>query len=92
MKFQENELYARREDYTPTTLSDDIIFITSGVDIQGDRIEIEFKGFGLGYENWGIKHSVLYGDTKQSDMTLLSATSCPISIELKNVCILSIML
>ncbi|WP_334087570.1 terminase gpA endonuclease subunit [Helicobacter typhlonius] len=68
VKFQENELYARREDYTPTTLSDDIIFITSGVDIQGDRIEIEFKGFGLGYENWGIKHSVLYGDTKQSEV------------------------
>ncbi|WP_300745202.1 terminase gpA endonuclease subunit, partial [uncultured Helicobacter sp.] len=53
VKFEENELYNRREAYSPTALSDDIIFITSGVDIQGDRIEIEFKGWALGYENWG---------------------------------------
>lgn len=68
VKFEENELYNRREDYSPSTLSDDIIFITSGVDIQGDRIEIEFKGWALGYENWGIKHVILYGDTKQSEV------------------------
>ncbi|WP_300965526.1 terminase gpA endonuclease subunit, partial [uncultured Helicobacter sp.] len=68
VKFEENELYNRREAYSPTALSDDIIFITSGVDIQGDRIEIEFKGWALGYENWGIKHTILYGDTKQSEV------------------------
>ncbi len=68
VKFQDNELYNRRENYTQTTLPDDIIFITSGVDVQGDRIEIEFKGWALGYENWGIKHVILYGDTKQSEI------------------------
>lgn len=68
VKFEENELYNRREAYSPTDLSDDIIFITSGVDIQGDRIEIEFKGWALGYENWGIRHTILYGDTKQSEV------------------------
>ena len=68
VKFQENELYNRRESYTPTTLPDDIIFITSGVDVQGDRVEIEFRGWALGFESFGIKHSVLMGDTKQSDV------------------------
>ncbi|WP_394908928.1 phage terminase large subunit family protein [uncultured Helicobacter sp.] len=68
VKFHENELYNRRESYTPTTLPDDIIFITSGVDVQGDRVEIEFRGWALGFESFGIKHSVLMGDTKQSDV------------------------
>lgn len=68
VKFQENELYNRRESYTPTTLPDDIIFITSGVDVQGDRVEIEFRGWALGFESFGVKHSVLMGDTKQSDV------------------------
>ena len=68
VKFQENELYNRRESYTPTTLPDDIIFISSGVDVQGDRVEIEFRGWALGFESFGVKHSVLMGDTKQSDV------------------------
>ena len=68
VKFQENELYNRRESYTPTTLPDDIIFISSGVDVQGDRVEIEFRGWALGFESFGIKHSVIMGDTKQSDV------------------------
>ncbi|TLD97660.1 phage terminase large subunit family protein [Helicobacter jaachi] len=68
VKFEDSELYNRREDYTPTTLPDDIIFITAGVDIQGDRIEIEFKGWGLGFENWGIAHIMLMGNTQQSDV------------------------
>ncbi|MCE3037499.1 phage terminase large subunit family protein [Helicobacter sp. faydin-H20] len=66
IKLEDVELYKRREDYKPTELPDDIIFITAGVDIQGDRIEIEFKGFGLGYENWGVEHVRLMGNTDES--------------------------
>lgn len=64
IKFEENELYARRENYTSTTLPDEVMFITCGVDIQNDRIEMEFKGWGLGFESWGIEYLRLIGDTK----------------------------
>lgn len=64
VKFEENELYTRRENYTPTTLPDEVMFVTCGVDIQHDRIEMEFRGWGLGFESWGIEYLVLQGDTK----------------------------
>ncbi|PAF50864.1 terminase gpA endonuclease subunit [Helicobacter sp. 13S00477-4] len=62
IKFEENELYARRENYTASTLPDEVMFITCGVDIQHDRIEMEFRGWGLGFESWGIEYLILQGD------------------------------
>lgn len=64
IKFEENELYGRRENYTSTTLPDEVLFITCAMDIQHDRIEMEFKGWGLGFESWGIEYLILQGDTK----------------------------
>ncbi|PAF46136.1 terminase [Helicobacter sp. 12S02634-8] len=64
VKFEENELYARRENYTPTTLPDSVLFVTCALDIQNDRIEMEFKGWGSGFESWGIDYRILQGDTK----------------------------
>ncbi|WP_104750192.1 phage terminase large subunit family protein [Helicobacter cynogastricus] len=61
--FAEQALYVRREDYSATNLPDDIRFITAGVDVQTDRLEVEFKGWGNGYESWGVKHLVLRGKT-----------------------------
>lgn len=62
IKFEENELYGRRENYTPTTLPNEIIFITCAIDVQNDRLEMEFKGWGLGFESWGIEYLILEGD------------------------------
>ncbi|MDO7253902.1 phage terminase large subunit family protein [Helicobacter cappadocius] len=64
VKFEENELYARRENYTDTTLPDEVLFISCGIDIQNDRIEMEFRGWGLGFESWGIDYVILQGDVK----------------------------
>lgn len=64
IKFEEDELYARRENYTPTTLPDEVLFITCGIDIQHDRIEMEFRGWGIGFESWGIEYLILQGDPK----------------------------
>lgn len=62
IKFEENELYGRREKYTSTTLPNEILFITCAMDIQHNRIEMEFKGWGLGFESWGIEYLILEGD------------------------------
>ena len=46
----------------------DIIFITAGVDVQKDRLEVEFKGWGIGYENWGIEHLKIWGETQETSV------------------------
>ena len=61
-------LAARRENYDHTLLPSGILFITAGVDVQKDRIELEIVGFGLGEENWGIQYIVLPGDTSNNEV------------------------
>jgi len=53
-------LYGRREpmDYVPR----DVLFITSGVDIQDNRIELSIVGWGRNDESWVIEHETLWGD------------------------------
>ena len=36
--------------------------ITAGVDIQQDRIEVEFVGWGAQEENWSIDYQIIHGD------------------------------
>jgi len=64
-------LYDRREEY-PADCEVPMggAFITSGADVQGDRIEVTFYAWGAGYESWAISHHVLYGDPfKRDDIT-----------------------
>ena len=58
----EEELMARREPYGPV-LPAAVAAITAGVDIQGNRIEVSFYGWGDGEESWLIEHVVVPGDT-----------------------------
>lgn len=57
-----HELAKRAEDYTPETLPAGVVVVTAGIDLQSDRAEITFEGWGDGYENWKIQHIVLPGD------------------------------
>jgi phage terminase large subunit GpA-like protein len=41
-------LYDRREDYRIGTVPKGVLFLTAGVDVQQDRIEIEVVGWGAG--------------------------------------------
>ena len=38
------------------------LILTASVDVQGDRLEVEVLGWGLGYESWHVQHLVLAGD------------------------------
>lgn len=62
------QLYNKREQYKQNTLNEKICFVTAGVDIQGDRIEIEVVGWGVGRESWSIDYRVLLGDTTKSEV------------------------
>lgn len=40
-----------------------VLVITCGFDVQGDRIEAEFVGWGLNGQSWGLGYHVLNGNT-----------------------------
>jgi phage terminase large subunit GpA-like protein len=58
----EQQLHARREKYAAAAPMG-VTVITAGVDIQGDRIEVEIVGWGKGEESWSLAYIILWGDT-----------------------------
>ncbi|MCO5285196.1 MAG: phage terminase large subunit family protein [Chitinophagaceae bacterium] len=55
-------LYERREDYPVNRIPvDDVAFLTAGVDIQKDRIELEIVGWCEGKTSYSIDYRVLTG-------------------------------
>ncbi len=56
-------LYNRREEYQPNTPNKDVAFITAGVDVQKDRLELELVGWCEGKRAYSIDYRVLMGDT-----------------------------
>jgi len=59
-------LYDRREDYKIGTVPDGGLFLTAGIDIQKDRIEVEVVAWGRGKESWSIDYQVLDGQTAEA--------------------------
>ncbi len=57
-------VYNKRENYPTNKPNNDVIFITAGVDIQKDRIEVEIVGWGTGKQSWSIDYRVLLGNTE----------------------------
>lgn len=55
-------LLGRGENYTPMSLPKGVLVITAAADVQDTRIELEVKGWGPGFEGWGIEKIVLPGD------------------------------
>jgi phage terminase large subunit GpA-like protein len=59
-------LYDRREDYTIGVIPTSGLFLTAGIDIQKDRIEIEVVAWGRGKESWSVDYQVLEGQTAEA--------------------------
>ena len=66
-----HELSEHCEDYDGPPLG--VLVITLVIDVQDDRLECEFQGWGRGEECWGIEHTVLRGDPS-TDALWLRAT------------------
>ena len=63
----------RLEDYGPTAqfptrphCPAGVVLLTAGVDVQGDRLEYEIRGWGLELESWMVDHGVVFGDTSDA--------------------------
>lgn len=57
------KLHKRREDYKIGTVPNGVCFLTAGVDIQADRIEVEVVGWGRRKNSWSIDYRIFHGDT-----------------------------
>lgn len=64
-KMDEELLRKRRHEYG-CDVPEGVVWITCGVDVQKDRLEAEFVGWGVGEESWGIEYAVIPGDPKLS--------------------------
>jgi phage terminase large subunit GpA-like protein len=56
-------LYERREAYAPNSIPNGVSFLTAGVDVQGNRLELEIVGWGKGKISHSIDYRVIMGDT-----------------------------
>jgi phage terminase large subunit GpA-like protein len=59
-------LMARREVY-PADCPDGVALVTVGADSQGDRIELEFVGWGRDEESWSLAYEVVEGDQEKPE-------------------------
>lgn len=56
-------LYERREQWKIGTVQEGAYFLTAGVDVQADRLEVEVVGWGRHLESWSVDYHILQGDT-----------------------------
>jgi phage terminase large subunit GpA-like protein len=55
-------LYERRDDYGPAELPEGVLLITAFADVQADRFEVQFWGWGRDDEVWVIDHAKIACD------------------------------
>lgn len=66
-KADPNSLQARCVEY-PAQVPAGGVYLTAGIDMQVDRLEIEIVAWGEGEESWSVDYRVLWGDTLADDV------------------------
>jgi phage terminase large subunit GpA-like protein len=61
-------LYGRRENYPMGQGPEQAVFLTAGVDVQKDRLELEVVAWAQNLESWSIDYQVLHGDTANDEV------------------------
>ena len=65
-KIETSALLSRVEKY-PSDVPMNAVYLTAGVDIQKDRIEVGILGWGSDQESWAIGYYKIFGDTNDSN-------------------------
>jgi len=60
-----DDLIKRREQYA-AEVPNDVLLLTCGVDVQGNRLEYEVVGWGPDAKSWGVRYGVIMGDPGQN--------------------------
>ena len=53
---------AENSDYSSGQISEGVLYLSAGVDVQGDRLECSIFGWGESEQCWLISHTQLWGD------------------------------
>jgi phage terminase large subunit GpA-like protein len=61
-------LMARAEPYLEGTAPAGGCFLTAGVDVQADRLELELVAWGRDFESWSVAYHALHGDISQPEV------------------------
>ena len=56
------QIASHREDYTSDKLPKEVVFLTAGIDVQDDRLEMEVVGWGRDEESWSVEYKTFFGD------------------------------
>lgn len=64
-KLEYADLQLSREGYQ-AEVPDGVMFVTAGVDVQGDRLEVYLAGWGRDWESWAIDYRVIEGSPAMS--------------------------
>jgi phage terminase large subunit GpA-like protein len=56
-------IYERREPYARNSIPDEAEFLTAGVDVQKDRLEMQIVAWGRNKECWSLDHRIAMGDS-----------------------------
>jgi len=54
----EADVLLQRKESWGTDAPEPVVLVTAGVDVQGDRLEIEVKGWGIGEECWSLDYRI----------------------------------
>lgn len=60
-----NRLFERRENYPYNKVPAGGLFLTAGVDVQKDRLEVEIVAWGRDKQSWSIDYRVIPGHTNE---------------------------
>jgi phage terminase large subunit GpA-like protein len=67
-KVEGSALLARAENYGSENIPDAIKSLTGGIDVQGNRLEVQIIGWGDRDESWVIDYQIFYGDPSQQSV------------------------
>lgn len=79
-KLKSETLQDRAEPYELMWMPMPAVIATIGTDVQHDRIELQWVGWGLGEEAWVLNYAIIYGNPTQQAVwdQVLSAIKTPI--------------
>ena len=62
------QISTHRENYTSDSLPKEIVFLTAGIDVQDDRLEMEIVGWGRDEESWSVEYKTFFGDPASANV------------------------
>jgi len=65
---QQEDWYSEDQEGELRPAPDGVLIVTCGVDVQGDRVEVERVGWGVQEESWSLDHKVIYGDPSTPEL------------------------